>query len=185
MQNRVCVIARSEATRQSASLPLRSLLALPARGTDCHGPDGPRNDIRFSLVIARRRSRRGPQGSAACGGVKRPQRLGRHLPLHKQRAGQRLSANPEISGHRRTGNFSRTVLPRDCYGPDGPRNDKIDGASIFSIIPEGDPSILHSSFFILHSHSTVAGGLLVMSNTTRLTPGTSLVMRPDAASSTS
>ena len=38
--------------------------------------------------------RRGAQGSAACGGVKRPQRLGRHLPLHKRSAGQRLSANP-------------------------------------------------------------------------------------------
>ena len=36
----------------------------------------------------------GPQGSAAGGGVKRPQRLGRHLPLHKRSAGQRPSANP-------------------------------------------------------------------------------------------
>ena len=37
----------------------------------------------------------GPQGSAASGGVKRPRRLGRHLPLHKQSAGQRLRANPD------------------------------------------------------------------------------------------
>ena len=39
---------------------------------------------------------RGAQGSAACGGVKRPQRLGRRLRLRKQRAAQMLSANPEI-----------------------------------------------------------------------------------------
>src|SRR5215217_2368768 len=30
---------------------------------------------------------------------------------------------------------------------------------------------------LLHSHSMVPGGLLVMSNATRLTPGTSLMMR--------
>ena len=37
----------------------------------------------------------GPQGSAAGGGVKRPQRLGRHLPWHEQSEVGRLSANPD------------------------------------------------------------------------------------------
>ena len=41
--------------------------------------------------------RRGAQGSAARGGVKRLQRLGSHLRLHKQSAGQMLSGNPESS----------------------------------------------------------------------------------------
>ena len=43
--------------------------------------------------------------------MKRPQRLGRHLPLHKQSAGQRLSANPEISGKYRISEISRPLLP--------------------------------------------------------------------------
>lgn len=36
-----------------------------------------------------------------------------------------------------------------------------------------------------HSHSMVPGGLEVMSNTTRLTPGTSLAMRLEMRASTS
>lgn len=36
-----------------------------------------------------------------------------------------------------------------------------------------------------HSHSIVAGGLLVMSYATRFTPGTSATMRPDTRASTS
>ena len=107
------VIARSEATRQSRGnivhlkFPVRCCLEIAT------APLGPRNDgcgrwsapgPRFPLSL-RGAKRRGPQGSAACGGVKRPQRLGRHLPLHKRSAGQRLSANPEISMHRSTGNF--------------------------------------------------------------------------------
>ena len=87
-------------------------------------PLGPRNDgcgrwsapgLRFPLSL-RGAKRRGPQGSAACGGVKRPQRLGRHLPLHKRSAGQRLSANPEI---RSFGSPFLWVLPArgtDCRG---------------------------------------------------------------------
>ena len=38
---------------------------------------------------------------------------------------------------------------------------------------------------LLYSHSTVAGGLEEMSYTTRLTPGTRLVMALEAASRTS
>ena len=53
------------------------------------------------------RSGGGPQGSAASGGVKRPQRLGRHLPLHKRSAGQRLSANPDC--------IKFAILPKDLY----------------------------------------------------------------------
>jgi len=37
----------------------------------------------------------GPQGSAACGGVKRPQRLGSRLPWRKQSEAGRLSGNPD------------------------------------------------------------------------------------------
>jgi len=36
----------------------------------------------------------GPQGSAACGGVKRPQRLGSCLPWREQSEAGRLSSNP-------------------------------------------------------------------------------------------
>ena len=55
--------------------------------------------------------------------------------------------------------------------------------------------VLHSAFLIfwinysivhrVYSHSIVAGGLLVMSRTTRLTPGTSLTMRLEMRSRTS
>ena len=59
-------------------------------------------------------SSRGPQGSAAGGGVKRPPRLGRHLVLHKRSAGQNLSANPEKGTKRRF--FHVRTAQRRCRG---------------------------------------------------------------------
>ena len=50
---------------------------------------------RQRIVAAVKKQSGGPQGSAACGGVKRPLRLGRNLLLRKQRAAQMLSSNPE------------------------------------------------------------------------------------------
>ena len=52
--------------------------------------------------------------------------------------------------------------------------------------PETTPPVTKIYFVIAcHSHSTVAGGLLVTSYTTRLMPGTSFVIRLLALSSTS
>ena len=105
--------------------------------------------IRPPTMSLRGAKRRGPQGSAACGGVKRPQRLGRHLPLHKRSAGQRLSANPEI---RSFGSRSSSELPAwgtDCHGPDGPRNDT--PGRCRPTIPIVAKRHLNSSFFIFNS----------------------------------
>ena len=51
----------------------------------------------------------------------------------------------------------------------------------------GQKPCIHAGLrrFDAHSHSIVAGGLLVMSYTTRLTPFTSLTMRLEAAARTS
>ena len=87
---------------------------------------------------------------------------------------------------RATGKAQRYVL---CACSDGVTRA---GSSAWGDVPcenEGTPQSLASQGFagldLFYSHSTVAGGLLVMSYTTRLTPGTSLTMRVEMRSSTS
>ena len=124
------VIARRRSRRGNPSVCRQSssarvpVTALRDRSA-CTGYGLPRPLRGLAMTSKKRMSlrgakRRGPQGSAACGGVKRPQRLGRHLPLHKQRAGQRLSANPEISRQQRTEKFqvndTSLRLPRPLWG---------------------------------------------------------------------